>query len=732
MNRIKKSYYFPIFVIFIASLFLGVGYSQVTDINLNISGNATAEAEKELLITNVAYISNNNANPGDSIIRDTYQTLMHSTITLGNTLSSSITYQVTIRNNTDSTAIYDTAVYSASLGYDNTDIEFEISGLNHGDAINSGEQKQFNITFKYNSSLTNITNNELNSYIRFDFNTSTNVARIGNTYYTSLQNAIDAAPNNTQTTILLLRDTSEEITVPNGKNIILNLQAYMVSNSGNTPVFYNYGIMTVSNGNITTNAATNGAFNNGDTGVLTINGTRIDVTGGRQALYNNNGIVTITGNAHLESVATERAAVSNLEDGTMTILSGTIISTGSDGIANEGDLIIGTEDGSVNTSSPSIRGVEYGIKTTTNISFYDGIVKGKVDAFDNRNKVSNVESGYSLAISSETIGGNVYIIGYLAQQSKEVTFNPNGGTVSETTRYVETGHAVGALPTPTYAGHTFEGWFTDPNSGTQVTDSTIITGDIVFYAHWALSPVARIGDVNYATIQAAVNAAPNNTQTTITILTDTSEYITIGNNKNLIIDLGGNTIRSANNKPIFETKGNVQLLNGSLYSTAEQSDINMVDGYLTIDGVNITATKTKQALYITGGTVEITGNSYLTSKTTGTANGGNTPRGTAHNISGTLIITGGTIVGESQHAISNESILIIGNKNGSISNTPVIRGAKYGILSIGTVNFYDGKIMGITGAIDGNIDDIEDSSHLVDGTETISNKSYYTKYLESN
>ena len=67
-----------------------------------------------------------------------------------------------------------------------------------------------------------------------------------------------------------------------------------------------------------------------------------------------------------------------------------------------------------------------------------------------------------------------------------VTFNANGGSVSPTTRTVSANAAVGTLPTPTRNGYAFDGWFTAASGGTQVTVSTVVTGDVTYYAHWRL------------------------------------------------------------------------------------------------------------------------------------------------------------------------------------------------------------------------------------------------------
>ena len=48
-------------------------------------------------------------------------------------------------------------------------------------------------------------------------------AAIGTKTYKSIAAAISAAPKNTQTTIILIRDVQEQFTVANDKNIILDL-----------------------------------------------------------------------------------------------------------------------------------------------------------------------------------------------------------------------------------------------------------------------------------------------------------------------------------------------------------------------------------------------------------------------------------------------------------------------------------------------------------------------------
>ena len=97
-RNIKKSS-FLLFIIIVISLFFGIGYAQISNINLEISGDATLEAEKKVVITDIKYVSSNNAIESQATIGEPYLTLMNSTIKLGDTLDSSITYKIKVKNN---------------------------------------------------------------------------------------------------------------------------------------------------------------------------------------------------------------------------------------------------------------------------------------------------------------------------------------------------------------------------------------------------------------------------------------------------------------------------------------------------------------------------------------------------------------------------------------------------------------------------------------------------------
>ena len=173
INNYRKRTYFLLGLIITAVFFLGIGYSQISDINLILSGTATTTPANDVLITNIDYLSGTDVNPNNQVIGDSYLTLMTSQIVLGNSLSSSITYKVKVKNNGSTTATYNMPIYSTDLGYDNQDIEFIVSGINRGDTLQPNEEKEFTVTFKYVDSLSTITNQTLNSIINFQFQDGT-------------------------------------------------------------------------------------------------------------------------------------------------------------------------------------------------------------------------------------------------------------------------------------------------------------------------------------------------------------------------------------------------------------------------------------------------------------------------------------------------------------------------------------------------------------------------------
>ena len=67
-----------------------------------------------------------------------------------------------------------------------------------------------------------------------------------------------------------------------------------------------------------------------------------------------------------------------------------------------------------------------------------------------------------------------------------ITFNLNGADAQDGTspRSINDAAAIGELPTPTRAGYTFAGWWTEAEDGMEVTATTTVAADMTLFAHW--------------------------------------------------------------------------------------------------------------------------------------------------------------------------------------------------------------------------------------------------------
>lgn len=574
-----------------------------------------------------------------------------------------------------------------------------------------------------------------------------NVARINNTYYRTLQAAIDdVSTDGTETTVVLLQSVDETITIAAGKNIVFDLQTNTIGNSSNLQTIKNYGTIKISNGTVTnTSAATNALIDNYSGGIIDITGGQFISLGTKQALYNEIGTVTISGNAYLSSKASgtydnvQRSTVHNKGNGHLTITGGTIVNTvGSAVSLNGGTVVIGTKDNDPDPDTILIRGNTYGVYNTKVFSFYDGTIAGKTNAVYNESVITsnNIESNCFIEHENKVIEGVPYKT-IILEEGKIVIFNPNGGTVSEPQRTVQEGEVVGTLPTPQRTNFVFDGWFTERTGGTQVTASTVINTDIEFFAHWHQENVAEINGTYYRSVTSAIAAVPTDgTETTITLLNNISENVTVSATKNIVFDLQNYTWQNSTSNPIITNNGKIKITNGTIKQTIAYAAINNeTTGEVIITGGTITSTGERAALYNKGsGVINISGNPTLSSNSSGSLVLDNKTvyRATVMNINdtGVININGGTIIGTDGPAISNKGIINLGDDSDAISSSnPVVQGYTYGVKTEGTFNFYDGIIKGKTDAVDGTISAYATNSQTVTGTEVIGTDTYHTLHL---
>ena len=90
-------------------------------------------------------------------------------------------------------------------------------------------------------------------------------------------------------------------------------------------------------------------------------------------------------------------------------------------------------------------------------------------------------------------------------------FNPNGGTVSQTSKSVTYGGTFGTLPTPTRDGYTFDGWYGTATGGGQFTSSSpySFAQNLTIYAHWT-----KLTEIKTIAVTGVATPAVGNTITT--------------------------------------------------------------------------------------------------------------------------------------------------------------------------------------------------------------------------
>ena len=162
-----------------------------------------------------------------------------------------------------------------------------------------------------------------------------------------------------------------------------------------------------------------------------------------------------------------------------------------------------------------------------------------------------------------------------------ITFDPNGGQVDPISAMTENGKLT-ELPTPTWEGHQFDGWFTAETGGDPVTEDTTFTVDTTIYAHWTTTAPETAETPTITTQPQSANYTVGDTPAALTVeanVTDggTLSYQWYRNTTNSTTD--GTAIPDA--------------VNSSYVPSAEQAGT--VYYYCVVTNTNSNATDTKTA-----------------------------------------------------------------------------------------------------------------------------------------
>lgn len=151
----------------------------------------------------------------------------------------------------------------------------------------------------------------------------------------------------------------------------------------------------------------------------------------------------------------------------------------------------------INDNATSVNGLASISKTNFNVSdISSGIIS-----------TGNVSSNPTKAGSYT---GNVIFNTSIKRREgySRITYNANGGTLTEQEKYVPVGQPCGSLPTPTKNGYTFKGWYTQATGGNEITADTIMPSiDITIYAQWNINTYKVTYELNGGVFDVSTNAS---------------------------------------------------------------------------------------------------------------------------------------------------------------------------------------------------------------------------------
>ena len=443
------------------------------------------------------------------------------------------------------------------------------------------------------------------------------VAKINDTYYTTVQNAIDAVPtNNNEVTVEVLKNVTESVTIPSNTNIVLDLVNNTMTGESKKYTITSNGTLKINGGTII--SPDSSAIYNKQGGTVDISGGNI-IANGYNAI-NNYGTARISGTVQLEATVQGYTTVKNQTGGIIEISGGKIISTVSNAINNLGTVkISGTVqiEGTSQENYPTLYNHPNAI-----VEISGGNISGS-----NSNSIYN--AGGTITIN----GGNVISSGSNSIHNSEGTIMINGGTVSATN------------------GNVINNYGTVRISGTAKIEGTSIENYPTIY-----NKTGGIVEISGGNITAS-NSMP------------------IYNNVGTIVISGG-TIAAANSHSVYNNGGEITIIGGTITSSSSVAVYNNTEGVIEISGTPNISSDTSVTMYnysgelaINGGTYTATNGNLLVNFGILTIEGGTVLESTAQGYptlynkpTGNITINDATIISTGSNSIyNNDGIMEITN-----------------------------------------------------------------------
>lgn len=370
--------------------------------------------------------------------------------------------------------------------------------------------------------------------------TQTNdVAQIGETKYATLQEAVNAANDNT---VKLLENVTEDINIPTGINVTLDLNGHKITNvSGHTITVEKGGKLNISD-SVGTGVVDNTSHGKG----AIVNSGEVTLNGGTFKRSAENGTYSPYGNG-----GNSWYTIANY--GTMEINTGVTVENAggySSMIRNGGEA---TADCNLTIRGGNFTG---GINTVKNDLF--GVLTINGGNFSNTaqyvimnwNKAEITAGTFqtldtaSAVLFTSAFGSNANYVGELTISGGE--FKHASDTQEMIVDHYDESNKGNAVVT----GGKF-----DADISKYIPTDYVQSADGTVEKLGETNAVAKVGDTYYKTLADAVAAADNNT---VTLLKDVTAGITIPAGKTMTLDLNGKTLTNVNDHTILNN-GNLTI-----------------------------------------------------------------------------------------------------------------------------------------------------------------------------
>lgn len=371
--------------------------------------------------------------------------------------------------------------------------------------------------------------------------TQTNdVAQIGETKYATLQEAVNAANDNT---VKLLENVTEDINIPTGINVTLDLNGHKITNvSGHTITVEKGGKLNISD-SVGTGVVDNTSHGKG----AIVNSGEVTLNGGTFKRSAENGIYSPYGNGGNSWYTIANYGTMEINTGVTVKNAGgysSMIRNGSDRVTANCYLTIkgGNFTGGVNT----VKNDSFGVLTINGGNFSNTaqyVIMNWNKAEITAGTFQTLDTASAVLFTS-AYGGDANTVGKLTISGGEFKH------ASDTQEMIVDHYDASNSGTAAVTGGKF-----DADISKYIPTDYVQSADGTVEKLGETNAVAKVGGTYYKTLADAVAAADNNT---VTLLKDVTAGITIPAGKTMTLDLNGKTLTNVNDHTILNN-GNLTI-----------------------------------------------------------------------------------------------------------------------------------------------------------------------------